>query len=52
MSEGPGPGYYYTENEAKNNKFHPSAPFAYQGVRSHLDELVYKTRIPFKIQLI
>lgn len=29
-----------------------SASFAYQGVRSYMDEIIYKTKMPFKIQII
>ena len=29
-----------------------SASFAYQGLRSHMDELIYRTRMPFKVKVI
>ena len=47
----PGPGAYQVD---KNHKLGNSlsASFAYQGLRSCMDELVYKTKMPFKVRVI
>ncbi len=29
-----------------------SAAFAFQGVRSYMDEIIYRTRMPFKVKVI
>lgn len=46
----PGPGEYQAEPTRKDSQ--PSAAFAYQGLRSHMDEVLYKTNVPLKVKII
>ena len=48
----PGPGSYEVDRTAKRSSASLSASFAYQGLRSCMDELVYKTKMPFKVKVI
>jgi hypothetical protein len=47
----PGPGQYDT-SQPKRSVSSMSAPFAFQGLRSHIDEVIYKTKMPFKVKVI
>lgn len=47
----PGPGYYRTQSEGKKGS-RESASFASTSVRSYMDNLIYKTNIPLKIQIL
>lgn len=50
-NKNPGPGQYDT-NQQKRSISSNSAPFAYQGLRSYMDEVIYKTKMPFKVKVI
>lgn len=51
-SKTPGPGQYEVLPEPKRSVSSTSAPFAYQGLRSYMDEVIYKTKMPFKVKII
>lgn len=51
-SNNPGPGSYTLENKHERDKYRVSSSFAFEGVRSHMDELIYKTKMPLKIEII
>ena len=48
----PGPGSYQVMAESARRANSLSAPFAYQGLRSCMDEMIYKTKMPFKVKVI
>jgi hypothetical protein len=48
----PGPGAYEVKSESKRMSYCGSASFAYQGLRSCMDEVIYKTKMPFKVRVI
>jgi hypothetical protein len=50
-SKNPGPGYYAVDDGPKRSGSMSSA-FAYRGLRSYMDEVIYKTKMPFKVKII
>lgn len=51
-NKNPGPGAYQVGQVLTKTQSCMSSSFAYQGLRSHMDELIYKTRMPFKVKVI
>jgi hypothetical protein len=50
-NKNPGPGQY-DSTLPKRSVSSNSAPFAFQGLRSYMDEVIYKTKMPFKVKVI
>ena len=47
----PGPGYYIYDRRPVRSLSMSSA-FAYGGLRSYMNEVIYKTKMPFKVKVI
>jgi hypothetical protein len=51
-NKNPGPGSYEVERVPRKVSSALSSSFAYQGLRSCMDEAIYKTKMPFKVKVI
>jgi len=50
-NKNPGPGHYIVADRPIRSLSMSSA-FAYGGLRSYMDEVIYKTKMPFKVKVI